>query len=77
MPRKNIGMHASGAKKEPKKGMNENAHHVDMKAVRVLDKGKVPLRVNSNTIILVKPENRNSEYGQDYLSRVENSRINY
>lgn len=49
-----------------------NQHKID--AANKRDKNRVPLRVDQKTIILVKPENKNSEYRNKYKSKLEESR---
>jgi hypothetical protein len=67
MPRKNIGTKADGSRKQVKKGLDENGDTTLIKELKKRDAGKVPLRIDHNTIILVLPENNNKEYAERYL----------
>ncbi len=69
MPRKNIGTKADGSRKKVKKSLDDNGN-IDIITLKKRDAGKVPLRINSNTIILVKPENCNREYAEEYISKL-------
>lgn len=77
MPRKNLGLNANGTKKPSKQSPSKNPDEINLKAAKAKDAGKVPLRINSNTIIMVKPENRNREYAEQYAQTLNNYRINY
>lgn len=43
----------------------------DMHEVRKTDKGKVSMRINSNTVILVKPENATDDYKEEYKLKIK------
>lgn len=42
--------------------------------MRKRDKGKVCLRIDANTVILVSPENKNEEYAARFRNRIESLR---
>lgn len=48
---------------------SENPVVVDTTKREKVDRKKVPLRLNSRTIILVKPENCNEEYAEEQRKR--------
>ena len=49
----------------------------ELKAVRDRETGKVPLRVNSQTIIMVHKHNRNKKYADEYLKKLEDRKFNW
>lgn len=51
----------------------ENGDITILKDLKKRDNGKVPLRIDNNTIILVSPENRNEAYVKRYLEKLHES----
>mgnify|MGYP000755363899 FL=1 len=73
MPRKSEGLTAEGHKRPKKADISKNGS-IDLEELRKRDKGKVSLRIDANTVILVSPENKNEEYAARFRNRIESLR---
>ncbi len=60
-----------------KRREEEKCAIAELKAVRDRETGKVPLRVNSKTIIMVHKHNRNKKYADEYLKKLEERKLNW
>ena len=77
MPRKNIGLTAGGQRKEKKATLTHNDMDINIQEVRQIDSGKVSLRIDNKTMILVKPENNTKEYAEQYRQNMQQFREMY
>jgi hypothetical protein len=74
MPRVNVIRREEKVKRgERKLDPKTNPESIRIEEVKQMNKGKVPLRVNDKTIIMVSPENRNAEYAHSYRERLQNN----
>lgn len=73
MPRKKEGMTAEGQKRPKKADISKNGS-IDLEELRKRDEGKVLLRIDANTMILVSPENKNEGYVARFRNRIESLR---
>lgn len=69
MPRKKEGMTAEGQKRPKKADISKNGT-IDLEDLRKRDEGKVLLRIDANTVILVSPENKNEEYAEKFRVKI-------
>lgn len=69
MSRKSEGLTAEGQKRPKKADISKNGS-IDLEELRKRDKGKVSLRIDANTVILVSPENKNEEYAERFRIKI-------
>lgn len=69
MPRKNEGLTAEDQKRPQKADISKNGS-IDLEELRKRDRGKVSLRIDANTVILVSPENKNEEYAEKFRIKI-------
>ena len=63
-------MDTTEAKVFKKYTLYENSVRINIEKLRQRDAGKVPLRLNANTIILVKPQNCNAKYASQRIKKL-------
>lgn len=76
MPRKNKYLTAEGKKQPQKIDISKNGVF-NLDELKRRDNGKVLLRIDKNTVILVSPENKNEQYADAYRQRMERAKYNY
>jgi hypothetical protein len=74
MPQLNRTGRKASNKRKPKESLQDSPAISEIQqainSAKASDSGKVPLRVNRNTIILVKPEHNKQEYINNYQERI-------
>ena len=73
MPRKNEGLTAEGQKRPQKADISKNGS-INLEELKKRDKGKVCVRIDAYTVILVSPENKNEDYAARFRKRIDRLR---
>lgn len=62
---------------KPDTSVNASGVEAKLKEAKLRDArmGKLPLRINSRTVILVKPENRNAEYAKKVQNKMNKASL--